>query len=90
VVEGDAALFAAITHEIRDNYWFIFYSERMDTMWILSSDEFIEEVDQNNNGKNRGKRSICLMVKRKIMKQERLWSTANPNLRNISRRTFRN
>jgi hypothetical protein len=65
VVEGDAALFAAITHEIRDNYWFIFYSERMDTMWILSSDEFIEEADQNNNGKNRGKRSIWFNGKKK-------------------------
>jgi len=34
VIEGDAALFAAIPHELRENYWFIFYSERMDTTWI--------------------------------------------------------
>jgi hypothetical protein len=34
---GDAALFAAMTHELRDNYYFVFYSERMDTMWITSS-----------------------------------------------------
>lgn len=55
---GDAALFAAIPHEHRDNYWFVFYSERLDSMWIMSSEEFIEESNQNKNGKNAGKRSI--------------------------------
>jgi hypothetical protein len=37
VVFGDAALFAALTHEVRKNYWFIFFSDRMNKMWILSS-----------------------------------------------------
>jgi hypothetical protein len=55
---GDAALFAALTHELRGNYWFVFYSERMDTIWILSSGEFIREANQNKTGKNVGKRSI--------------------------------
>ena len=61
VREGDAALFAAIDHEYRPNYWFVFYSERIGengTMWIMSSKEFIEESSQNKNGKNVGKRSI--------------------------------
>jgi len=58
VIPGDAALFAAIPHEIRDNYYFVFYSERMDTTWIMSSEEFIREAHQNKNGKNKGKRSI--------------------------------
>lgn len=58
VVERDAALFSAITHELRDNYWFIFYSERMDVIWIMSSKEFIKEAVQNKSGKNIGKRSI--------------------------------
>ena len=61
VREGDAALFAAIEHEHRPNYWFVFYSERIGengTMWIMSSKEFIEESSQNKNGKNVGKRSI--------------------------------
>jgi hypothetical protein len=41
VVAGDAALFAAIPHdEVRLNYWFVFYSERMDMTWIMSSAEF--------------------------------------------------
>lgn len=55
---GDAGLFAALTHELRENYWFIFYSERMDTIWIMSSNEFIKEAAQNKNGRNAGKRSI--------------------------------
>jgi len=58
VIPGDAALFAAIPHEFRENYWFIFYSERMDMTWIMTSEEFIQEADQNKKGKNKGKRSI--------------------------------
>lgn len=58
VVEGDAALFAAISHELRNDYWFVFYSERMDMMWIMTSEEFIVESVQNKTGKNKGKRSI--------------------------------
>lgn len=55
---GDAALFAALKHEERKNYWFVFYSERMDNIWIMSSKEFIAESNQNKNGKNIGKRSV--------------------------------
>lgn len=55
---GSAALFAALGHEIRENYWFVFYAERMEKMWILSSNEFIKEAVQNKTGKNAGKRSI--------------------------------
>lgn len=58
VAFGDAALFAALGHEYRCNYWFVFYSERMDTIWIMSSKEFIKESNQNKKGKNVGKRSI--------------------------------
>ena len=65
VVPGDAALFAALTHEHRDNYWFVFYSERLDTTWIMTSAEFIQESNQNKSGKNKGKRSIWFNGKRK-------------------------
>ena len=58
VAAGDAALFAAIKHEYRENYWFVFYSERLDTTWIMSSQEFLAEASQNKTGKNKGKRSI--------------------------------
>jgi len=59
VIPGDAALFAAIPHpEERPDYWFIFYSERMDATWIMTSQEFIRESVQNKSGKNAGLRSI--------------------------------
>ena len=59
-IPGNGALFAAIPHEYRENYWFVFYSERMDTTWIMTSAEFIAQSDQNKNGKNKGKRTIWL------------------------------
>ena len=58
VIFGDAALYAALKHDYRPNYWFVFYSERMDKIWILSSKEFIKESTQNKSGKNVGLRSI--------------------------------
>ena len=59
VVFGDAALFAAIEHaDTRNNYYFVFYAERMDSMWVMSSREFIAHAVQNKTGKNIGKRSI--------------------------------
>jgi hypothetical protein len=58
VADGDAALFAAITHDLTPNFYFVFYSERLDTMWIMSSEEFLTECVTNKNGKNKGKRCI--------------------------------
>jgi hypothetical protein len=58
VLFGDGALFAAIPHEYRKNYWFVFFTERVDKILILSSKEFIAESVQNRTGKNAGKRSI--------------------------------
>jgi len=58
VVKGGAALFSVISHKLRKDYWFIFYSERMDMMWIMSSKEFINESVQNKSGKWKGLRSI--------------------------------
>jgi hypothetical protein len=62
---GDAALFSAIPHELRNNYWFVFYSERLSTMWIMNSEEFLAESYQNKTGKNAGLRSIWFNGKRK-------------------------
>ncbi|MEW5875697.1 MAG: hypothetical protein AB1752_11030 [Candidatus Zixiibacteriota bacterium] len=62
---GDGALFAAIPHELRDNYWFIFYSERLDLMWIMSSSEFVQFSVQNKTGKNAGLRSIWFNGRRR-------------------------
>jgi len=55
---GDAALFAGLPHEPRENYWFVFYSERMDPILIMSSKEFVDEARQNKEGKNAGKRTL--------------------------------
>ena len=30
----------------------------MDTTWVMTSEEFIAQSDQNKNGKNKGKRTI--------------------------------
>jgi len=64
VVAGDAALFAAIEHEHRDEYWFVFYSERLDLLWIMTSEEFLNDSVQNKTGKNAGKRSVWFNGKR--------------------------
>ena len=58
VEEGNAALFAAIKHKPTENYYFVFCSERLNTMWILSSEEFLQECITNKSGKNEGLRSI--------------------------------
>ncbi len=62
---GHAALYAAIEHEHRENYFFVFYSERLDSLWIMSSEEFINESSQNKTGRNAGKRSVWFNGKRK-------------------------
>ena len=58
VTGGNEALFAAIRHQKRPNYWFIFYSESLDKKWILSSEEFIDKSYMNKKGKNEGSRNI--------------------------------
>lgn len=59
VIPGDAALFAAIPHEVvRPDYWFVFYSERMDMTWLMTSEEFDQLAVKNKTGKNIGLRSI--------------------------------
>ena len=70
VAFGAAALFAALTHEYRPNYWFVFYSERIDKILILSSKEFIKEANQNKTGKNAGKRSVWFNGKNTKEKKE--------------------
>lgn len=65
MVDGDAALFAAIPHELRANYWFVFYSERLDTTFIMTSQELIEHAVQNKTGKNKGLRAIWFNGRKK-------------------------
>ena len=66
VKDGDAALFAAIPHEeVRQNYWLVFFSERLELIWIMTSDEFDKEAVRNKTGKNIGLRSIWFNGRRK-------------------------
>ena len=65
VADGDATLFAAITHTLTPNFYFVFYSERLNSMWIMSSEEFLNECVTNKNGKNAGKHSIWFNGNRK-------------------------
>ena len=66
VRSGDAGLFAGITHpKERKDYWFVFYSERMDTMWIMTSREFIDHSHQYKEGKHAGRRTIWFNGKRR-------------------------
>lgn len=51
VRKGTSARFAAITHTDRPDYWFVFYSEHLDKMWLLSSKEFLENSILDKSGK---------------------------------------
>ena len=68
VIMRNAALFAAIRHEQRDNYYFVFYSERLDMFWIMTSEEFIKESVQTKTGKYIGIRGIWFNGTRKNKK----------------------
>lgn len=65
VTDGDAALFSAISHTLTPNFYFVFYSERLNSIWIMSSEEFLNECVTNKNGKNAGKHSIWFNGNRK-------------------------
>jgi len=65
VIFGDGALFTSSAHTPRKNYFFVFYSERHDKIWILSSSEFLKHSYANKKGSNVGKRNIWLNGKRK-------------------------
>lgn len=70
--ENDAALFAAIPHpRERNDYWFVFYSERLDAMWILTSAEFLAESVKNKTGKNVGLHSIWFNGQRRNVETKR-------------------
>lgn len=86
---GHGALFAAIPHELRENYWFIFYSERMDTMWIMTSAEFIANAAQNKAGKNKGKRTIWFNGRRTDRKNRKVEEHCLPQFRQFIATDFR-
>jgi hypothetical protein len=83
---GDGALFAAIPHELRNNYWFVFYAERLDKIFLLSSIEFIKESRQNKSGNNEGKRSLKLNgINTKAKKEHTLPQFIKYEVKNFNR-----
>ena len=63
---GDAGLFAGIAHdEVRPDYWYVFYSQRLDRIFLMTAAEFLAHANQNKSGKNAGKWSIWFNGKRK-------------------------
>lgn len=46
----EPGLFADITHRLRPDYWFVFYSEQLDKVWVLNSCEFVSYATQNKAG----------------------------------------
>jgi len=65
----NAARFAAMTINPRDNYFFIFYSEQLDTYWVIPSKELVKMASKNKKGKNKGKYHINLASYSKTKKQ---------------------
>ncbi|WP_281994878.1 hypothetical protein [Ruegeria faecimaris] len=69
---GSSALFGVgQSHpKERDGYYFLFYSERLDEMWLMSSADFIKNCVTTSSGKNAGHRSIWMNGRSKVRNQE--------------------
>lgn len=57
-VAKQGCTFAAMTVKPRSNYFFMFYTESTDTVWVVPSVELKKLCYTNANGKNSGKSSI--------------------------------
>jgi hypothetical protein len=53
-------LFAAMSFDIRDNFYFIFYTEKNNNFWVIPSKDVKELGRENKSGKNVGKISLSL------------------------------
>jgi hypothetical protein len=62
---GTEAQFSIRSHEVRKNYWFVFYSEFLHKMWIMTSKEFVARAAQTKTGQYEGLRYINFEGKRK-------------------------
>jgi hypothetical protein len=52
--------FAAMSFDVRDNFYFIFYTEKNNNLWIIPSKDVKELGIENKSGKNAGKISLTL------------------------------
>ncbi len=64
VVDNNVAFFPVINHNTgrlnHEKYFYVFYSERLDKIWILSGEEFDKEARISKSGVTEGKRSLKL------------------------------
>ena len=61
---GNSAIFAALEYSVRKDYYFIFYSEILDTYWLFESKQLFDLTYENKGGKNAGKHTIKLNGKK--------------------------
>ncbi|MBE7551280.1 MAG: hypothetical protein HS126_09435 [Anaerolineales bacterium] len=52
--------FAALSFEIRDNFFFIFYLEKNNTYWVIPSRELVDLCFVNRSGVNAGRMTLIL------------------------------
>lgn len=52
--------FAAMSFDVRDNFYFIFYTEKNNNFWVVPSKDVKELGIENKSGKNAGKISLSL------------------------------
>ena len=52
--------FAAMSFNVRDNFYFIFYTEKNNNLWVIPSKDVKELGIENKSGKNVGKISLTL------------------------------
>ncbi len=52
--------FAAMSFDVRDNFYFIFYTEKNNNLWVIPSKDVKELGIENKSGKNVGKISLTL------------------------------
>ena len=58
-----AGCFTVDNHtEQKNNFYFVFYSEIVNTRWVFKSEEFIKNSQLNKNGKHSGRRKITLVT----------------------------
>ena len=57
----NAGTFAAMSiPDPRPNYLFLFYSEQLDSYWVIPSTDLVRKATENKAGKNKGRFSIHL------------------------------
>jgi len=65
VREGDEAFFAGLEILPRENFFYIFYSEYLDTFWVIPSRDVVKKAWKAKSGENVGTYNIYLIGHKK-------------------------